>query len=200
MVSTRESDNIGDTVIVEASNGETATLTNAAVITSRLYTGLLVDWDLLRRSNPEVWDLRVFVNADPRAVSEIAAKLKPLTPVLTKDQFVQTRVELRQDNAAIGNIAFFGTIYGLAIVAMVQGLAASVLNRRREFRLLNLLGISRIRTIGTLLSEALVLIVSSGVLLAAAFAFIAWRYLAQDPSTTATAIGSIPWGTSLSRS
>ncbi|PQZ58004.1 hypothetical protein CQ040_12100 [Microbacterium sp. MYb54] len=194
VVSTRESDTVGDTVTVEAPNGETATLTVTAVITSRIYTGLLVDWGMLQTLDPEVWDIRVFVSADSAAVSDITARVDDLAPTMTKDEFIQTRVELRQSNAATGNIALFGTIYGLAIVAMIQGLTASVMNRRGEFRLLSLLGISRARTIGTLLSEALVLIVSSGVLLAGAFAFIAWRYLAQDPAKMATAIGAIPWG------
>jgi putative ABC transport system permease protein len=194
VVSTRESDTVGDTVTVEAPSGTTATLTVAAVITSRIYTGLLVDWEMLQTLDPEVWDIRVFVSADSAAVSDITARVDDLAPTMTKDDFIQTRVELRQSNAATGNIALFGTIYGLAIVAMIQGLTASVMNRRGEFRLLSLLGISRARTIGTLLSEALVLIVSSGVLLAGAFAFIAWRYLAQDPTKMATAVGAIPWG------
>jgi putative ABC transport system permease protein len=194
VVSTRESDKVGDTVTVEAPSGTTATLTVAAVITSRIYTGLLVDWEMLQTLDPEVWDIRVFVSADSAAVSDITARVDDLAPTMTKDEFIQTRVELRQSNAATGNIALFGTIYGLAIVAMIQGLTASVMNRRGEFRLLSLLGISRARTIGTLLSEALVLIVSSGVLLAGAFAFIAWRYLAQDPTKMATAVGAIPWG------
>ena len=194
VVSTRESDKVGDTVTVEAPSGTTATLTVAAVITSRIYTGLLVDWEMLQTLDPEVWDIRVFLSADSAAVSDITARVDDLAPTMTKDEFIQTRVELRQSNAATGNIALFGTIYGLAIVAMIQGLTASVMNRRGEFRLLSLLGISRARTIGTLLSEALVLIVSSGVLLAGAFAFIAWRYLAQDPTKMATAVGAIPWG------
>ncbi|AZS41358.1 hypothetical protein CVS54_02707 [Microbacterium oxydans] len=193
VVSTRESDDVGDTVTVEAPNGETATLTIAAVVTSRLYTGLLVDWEMLDTLDPEVWDIRVFVNAGTEAVDRVTATVDGDASTMTKDEFIQTRIALRQSNAATGNIALFGTIYGLAIVAMIQGLTASVLNRRGEFRLLNLLGISRLRTVGTLLSEALVLIVSSGVLLAGAFAFIAWRYLAQDPARMGTAIGAIPW-------
>lgn len=194
VVSTRESDTVGDTVTVEAPNGTTATLTVAAVITSRIYTGLLVDWEMLQTLDPEVWDIRVFVSADSVASSNITSRVDDLAPTMTKEEFIQTRVERRQSNAATGNIALFGTIYGLAIVAMIQGLTASIMNRRGEFRLLSLLGISRARTIGTLLSEALVLIVSSGVLLAGAFAFIAWRYLAQDPTRMASAVGAIPWG------
>ncbi|KJL17372.1 FtsX-like permease family protein [Microbacterium azadirachtae] len=194
VVSTREGDEVGDTVTVEAPNGNTTTLTIAAVVTSRLYTGLLIDWEMLSTLDPEVWDIRVFVKADKHAVASIAASVDDHAPTMSKKEFIDSRIALRKSNAATGNIALFGTIYGLTIVAMIQGLAASVLNRRDEFRLLNLLGISRLRTVGTLLSEALVLIVSSGVLLAGAFAFIAWRYLAQDPEQMATAFGAIPWG------
>ncbi|MGG7465834.1 FtsX-like permease family protein [Plantibacter sp. YIM 135347] len=194
VVSTRERDKVGDTVTVESPNGATMTLEVAAVVSSRMYTGLLLDWDLLTELDPVVWDIRVFLKTAPGATDNVATNVGALAPTLTKSQFIQTRVELRQSNASTGNIALFGTIYGLAIVALVQGLAASVVNRRGEFRLLGLLGISRARTIGTLLAEALVLIVSSGVLLTAAFAFIAWRYLTQDPQTMTTAIGAIPWG------
>ncbi|WP_424708665.1 FtsX-like permease family protein [Microbacterium sp. SLBN-111] len=194
VVSARERDKVGDTITVEAPNGATVTLQVAAVVASRIYSGLLLDWGLMQQLDPQVWDVRAFLSTGTEDVSAVADEVRAVAPVLTKDQYIHTRVELRQSNARTGNIALFGTIYVLAVVAMIQGLAASTLNRRGEYRLLRLLGVSRPRIIGTLLSEAVVLVLTSGALLTVAFAFIAWRYVAGDPGATATAVGAIDWG------
>lgn len=194
IVSTRETDEVGDIISVEAPDGQTVQLEVAAVTSSRIYTDLLVDWSVLNTLDPQVWDLRVFLTTAPGQSATIADALSETAPMLTKAEFVQTRVEQRQSSASSGNIALFGTVYALAIVAMIQGLAASTLNRRSEYRMLNLLGISRPRIITTLLSEAVVLLTTSAVLLTAAFAFIAWRYLSQAGDAVATAIAAIPWG------
>ena len=194
IVSTRETDEVGDLIEVEAPGGQTVQLEVGAVISSRIYTDLLVDWNVLETLNPQVWDLRVFLTTVPGQSGTVADALSETAPMLTKAEFVQTRVEQRQSSASSGNIALFGTVYALAIVAMIQGLAASTLNRRSEYRMLNLLGISRPRIITTLLSEAVVLLTTSAVLLTAAFAFIAWRYLSGAGDAVATAIAAIPWG------
>ncbi|MFK4762047.1 FtsX-like permease family protein [Microbacterium sp. ZW T5_45] len=194
IVSTRETDEVGDLIEVEAPGGQTVQLEVGAVISSRIYTDLLVDWNVLETLNPQVWDLRVFLTTVPGQSGTVADALSETAPMLTKAEFVQTRVEQRQSSASSGNIALFGTVYALAIVAMIQGLAASTLNRRSEYRMLNLLGISRPRIITTLLSEAAVLLTTSAVLLTAAFAFIAWRYLSGAGDAVATAIAAIPWG------
>lgn len=194
VVSTRENDEIGDLIEVKAPNGAVLRLEVSAVVTSKIYTDLLVDWNLLNQLDPQVWDLRVFLTTDSSQAGAIAAELSSTAPVLTKDEFVYSRVEQRRNTANSGNIALFGTVYALAIVAMIQGVAASTLNRRPEYRLLSLLGISRPRVILTLLSETLVLLAASAVLLTAAFAFISWRYLAQAPAVLSTAIAAIPWG------
>ncbi|MCQ9367594.1 ABC transporter permease [Brevibacterium sp. 50QC2O2] len=194
IVSTRETDEVGDIIDVEAPGGQTVQLEVGAVVSSRIYTDLLVDWSVLEELDPQVWDTRVFLTTDAGQTDAVAEALSDTAPILTKAQFVQTRVEQRQESASSGNIALFGTVYALAIVAMIQGLAASTLNRRSEYRMLNLLGISRPRIITTLLSEAIVLLATSAVLLTAAFAFIAWRYLSQAGDAVATAIAAIPWG------
>lgn len=195
IISAREGDAVGDIVTVKSPNGMTLELEVGAVITSDIYTDLLVDWDLLSQLEPQVWDIRVFFDVDEVGAGGIASVVDGTAPLLTKEEFVQSRVEQRRDGANSGNIALFGTVYALAVVAMVQGVAASTLNRRPEYRLLGLLGISRGRIIVTLLAEALVLLATSALLLAAAFAFITWRYLAQAPDVLSTAIAAIPWGT-----
>ena len=194
IVSTRETDEVGDIISVEAPGGQTVQFEVGAVVSSRIYTDLLVDWSVLETLDPQVWDLRVFLTTDADQTSRVADALSGTASALTKAEFVQTRVEQRQSSASSGNIALFGTVYALAVVAMIQGLAASTLNRRSEYRMLNLLGISRPRIITTLLSEAVVLLTTSAVLLTAAFAFIAWRYLSGAGDAVATAIAAIPWG------
>lgn len=194
VASARESDELGDTIEVEAPNGATVQFEVAALVSSRIYTGILIDWESMKMLDPEVWDLRTFLTVAPSQAADVATELSETAPVLTKDQFVQTRVDVRQSNASTGNIALFGTVYALAVVAMTQGVAASVLSRRPEFRLLSLLGISRGRIIVMLLSETLILVITSAILLTAALAFIAWRYLSTATDMVAEALGSVSWG------
>lgn len=195
IVSVRETDRVGDVIDVEARNGDTVQLEIAAVITSRIYTGLLVDWDTMSQFEPVVWDIRVYLTAAPEHTAALAAELSVAAPILTKEQFIQTRVEERQSNANAGNVALFGTVYFLSVVAMIQGAAASVADRRPEYRLLSLLGVSRPRIIATLLVEVLVLVATSAVLLTAALAFITWRYHSDATQALPIAIDAIPWAT-----
>ncbi len=195
IVSARETDRVGDVIAVEAPNGNTVRLEVTAIITSRIDTGLLVDWATMSQLEPVVWDLRVFLTVPPEHTAALTSELSAVAPILTKEQFIQSRVEVRQSNANAGNVALFGTVYFLSVVAMIQGAAASVANRKPEYRLLSLLVVSRPRIITTLLVEVLVLVATSAVLLTAALAFITWRYLSDATQALPVAIDAIPWGT-----
>jgi putative ABC transport system permease protein len=193
IVSTRDTDRVGDAIFVEAPNGNTVKLEVAAIITSQIDTGLLVDWATMSQLEPVVWNIRVFLTTSPGQTAAIAYELSAVAPMLTKEQFVQSRIEARQSNANAGNVALFGTVYFLSLVAMIQGAAASVADRKPEYRLLSLLGVSRPRILTTLLVEVLVLVATSAVLLTAALAFISWRYLSDATQALSIAIEAIPW-------
>lgn len=81
--------------------------------------------------------------------------------LLTKSEFLAAREAARAVNSYRENIAVFGTIYLMAVVAIIQTAITNADNRRRESHLYRSLGVGRRGILGILGVEALVLAISN---------------------------------------
>lgn len=192
-ISTREGDSVGDTVTISNGEGATTSLSVAAIIEDDMFfTGLVLDWSLLEVLQPATWNSGVLLS-DPAARLIRAAPPADSTMV-SQAEYAQQQVDARDSGALAGNFALFGTTYAIAVIALLQGLAASTLKRREEFSALRQLGASRAQVIVQVLVEAIVLTLSTAFLLAAACGVMIWRFFAGRSETLWQLFLQVPWG------
>ena len=193
VVSARETDQVGDAVTVSNGVGDSVTLQVAATVDESAYfADLVMDWVVLGELNPTTREAGVFLSEE--AAESLAKRLPEHVTILSKKEVIEQELSRRQTGAAAGNIGLFGTVYSIAAIALVQGLAASVFARRREFTHLRLLGASRVQVMLQLFTESIVLTLTSGLLVAAACGLLVWRYFSVRSEPFSELLGQVPWG------
>lgn len=196
-ISAREGDAPGDVVEISNGEGKAVKLTIVAVVAEDMFfTDLVMDWSILEQLKPDVQDSGVLLSTE--AAEAAQRSIPENTALVSKAEFVQQQVEKRESNAAMGNIALFGTTYMIAGVALVQGLASSVLKRKQEFHALRQLGASRLQIVLQLLVEATVLTLSTALLLLVASAFMIWRFFSERSETIIQLAAQVSWDQLLS--
>lgn len=188
VASGRSTDRIGDRIGI-TSDGVTTVLTVAALVSDpALEDSLLADWSAGERWSVPITPSSVFaqlgVPAGSPAWSALHTELgRHGGMLLTKSEFLASREATRAANSYRGNIAVFGTIYLMAVVAIVQTAITNASNRRREFDLYRSLGVGWRGVLGILGVEALVLTGVAATLLAGAFGAIGLRFAAGSGAT-----------------
>lgn len=190
VASGRSTDRVGDRIEI-TSDAVTTVLTVTALVSDPvLEDSLLADWSAGEQWSVPITPSQVLAQFDVPAGSPrwgaLAAELRPHGgTLLTKPEFVASREAARAANSYRGNLAVFGTIYLMAVVAIVQTAITNAGNRRREFELYRSLGVGSRGVLGILGVEALVLTGVAATLLAAAFATIGVRFAAGSGATAA---------------
>ncbi|MCW5954213.1 MAG: hypothetical protein KIT69_18335, partial [Propionibacteriaceae bacterium] len=190
VASGRSADRIGDRIEIVSGGLITMLTVTALVADPALEDSLLADWSAGEQWSVPITPSQVFARLDVAAGSSVwdalATKLDGYGgTLLTKPEFLASREAARAANSYRGNIAVFGTIYLMAVVAIVQTAITNAGNRRREFDLYRSLGVSSRGVLSILSVEALVLTGVAAALLTAAFAAIGLRF-ATGSGATAT--------------
>jgi putative ABC transport system permease protein len=188
VASGRSSDRIGDRIEIVTDSGTTA-LTVAALIGDPALDGLLLaDWSAGEQWSAAITGSYVFAQLDvpvgSPAWGTLAAELERQGgTLLTKSEFLAAREAARAANSYRGNIAVFGTIYLMAVVAIVQTAITNAGTRRREFDLYRSLGVGSRGVLGILGVESLVLTGVAATLLSGAFVAIGLRFATGSGAT-----------------
>lgn len=188
VASGRSSDRIGDRIEIVTDSGTTA-LTVAALVGDPALEGLLLaDWSAGEQWSAPITGSYVFAQLDvptgSPAWGALAAELERQGgTLLAKSEFLAAREAARAANSYRGNIAVFGTIYLMAVVAIVQTAITNAGTRRREFDLYRSLGVGSRGVLGILGVESLVLTGVAATLLTGAFVAIGLRFATGSGAT-----------------
>lgn len=191
IVSGEKGDEVGDTYTLDDAAGKPVTLRVVAVVRDPVNDGLFLDWTQLAamtggRAGPPT----VFVNGTSDT-GELAGKLDENSvagSVTDVPGYVQRRLEARHVATANSNIGLFGTIYLMSLVGMTQMAIASNLGRRREYSTLRSLGVGRWGVMGVVAVEAVILLVTSAILILGTLLGLGARYALGDASLVGPAI------------
>lgn len=191
---------LGDSLSLLDSHGTPVTLTVAAVIDDSLFEGVFIDWAEAARFVPDTSVLPVQVFASPvtQPTAQTALEAARIqATVIDRDGYIQYLEETRKANTYRSNIGIFGTIYLMSVISLIQAAVSGNLARRREFKVLRSLGISRgglLQTVGT---ETLIVQVVAGVLIGAVLVTLGLRFASTNNASAATAIWSVTPPTAL---
>lgn len=191
IVSGEKGDEVGDTYTLDDAAGNPVTLRVVAVVRDPVNDGLFLDWTQLAamtggRAGPPT----VFVNGTSDT-GELAGKLDENSvagSVTDVPGYVQRRLDARHVATANSNIGLFGTIYLMSLVGMTQMAIASNLGRRREYSTLRSLGVGRGGVMGVVAVEAVILLVTSAILILGTLLGLGARYALGDASLVGPAI------------
>lgn len=189
VASGRPTDRVGDRIEIASRAGTTVLTVMALVSDPALEDSLLADWRTGEQWSVPITPTQVFARfgapVGSPAWNSLATELgRHGGTLLTKSEFLASREATRAANSYRGNIAVFGTIYLMAVVAIVQTAIANASNRRREFDLYRSLGVGSRGVLGILGVEALVLTGVAATLLTAAFVAIGFRFATGSGATT----------------
>ena len=191
IVSGEKGDEVGDTYTLDDAAGQPVTLRVVAVVHDPVNDGLFLDWTQLEamtggRAKPPT----VFVNG-AGDTGELAGELGENSvagSVTDVPGYMKRLLEARHAGTANSNIGLFGTIYLMSLVGMTQMAIASNLGRRREYSTLRSLGVGRGGVMGVVAVEAVILLVTSAILILGTLLGLGARYALGDASLVGPAI------------
>lgn len=191
---------LGDSLSLLDSQGTPVTLTVAAVIDDSLFEGVFIDWAEAARFVPDASTLPVQVFANPATQPAAQAALEAAgiqATVIDRDGYIQYLEETRKANTYRSNVGIFGTVYLMSVISLVQAAVSGNLARRREFKVLSSLGISRgglLQTVGT---ETIIVQLVAGVLIGTVLVALGLRFASANNASAAAAIWSVAPPTAL---
>lgn len=154
----------GDTLHVTLGDHTEKSLEVVAVYDRGLGFGdLTISHDLLADHIDNPLATSVLVKGSDRAALSAAVRRFPGVTVLDRDQVDKLQAEMEQSNAAVNYLAM-GLVIAFTAIAVVNTLAMSVSDRRREFALLRLVGSTRRQVMGMLRLESALVVITAAVL------------------------------------
>lgn len=191
VASSRKGDEVGDTYTLDDTAGRPVTLTVVAVVHDPVDDGIFLDWaQLAAMTGGRVGKPTVFVN-EAGGVGELVRQLGQNSvagSVTDVPGYMKRLLEARHAGTANSNIGLFGTIYLMSLVGMTQMAIASNLGRRREYSTLRSLGVGRGGVMGVVAVEAVILLVTSAILILGTLLGLGARYALGDASLVGPAI------------
>lgn len=180
-------------VVVDA-DGNDHVVTVVAILEDEIYEGLFLSWSAKQTIAPDPaggGQINVFL-ASPATTQGVSEWAPDAVDVLTPAQFANKQLNTRHSNSRNSNLAVFGTIYLMAVVAMLQGSISVSFSRRREFMLLNSLGVGRAGVVWSVAIEGLILVMVAGIVSVAALLLVGWRFANGDTDIVRAMLQVVP--------
>ena len=185
---------VGDSVRAQSASGRQIELHVVAVIKDPLYDGgIFLDWGQASQfvTDPTSLSATIFTTAvddtDLRTAMSTAGIKGSVTD---KSGYIEYLAETRHANTYRSNIGIFGTIYVMSLISLIQSAIGSNLARKREYRLLRVLGVSPKGILATTATETVIVQIVSGILIGITLVVLAVRFAALNSTSPLSALAS----------
>ena len=185
---------VGDSVRAQSASGRQIELHVVAVIKDPLYDGgIFLDWGQASQfvTDPTSLSATIFTTAvDDKDLRTAMSTAGIKGSVTDKSGYIEYLAETRHANTYRSNIGIFGTIYVMSLISLIQSATGSNLARKREYRLLRVLGVSPKGILATTATETVIVQIVSGILIGITLVVLAVRFAALNSTSPLSALAS----------